>query len=245
MPELFSIIMPAFNSEKTIKESIESVLSQTVSQFRLYVINDFSNDKTKEIINGFNDSRIVYLENDKNLGVCRSRNRALELCTGKYIAFLDSDDVWAVNKLEEHFSFLEKGWLVVYSNYNTFHDDPNSVVNIRKSPEIISYNDLLKSNFIGNLTGTYNASALGKIYQTKKGHEDYIMWLELLAKSGKAYCIQKELASYRISAGTISSNKFQTIIWQWNIYREHLKLPFVSALYYFLCYLYYGITKRI
>lgn len=245
MLEVFSIIMPAFNSEKTIKTSIDSVLSQTEERFRLYIVNDSSSDKTKDIINTYNDSRIIYLENSNNQGVCNSRNRAIKLCKGKYIAFLDSDDVWDNNKLKEQLFYLEKGYLVVCSNYNTFYDDPSVILNTRKAPEIIKYGQLLKSNFIGNLTGIYNASVIGKFYQSNQGHEDYIMWLEILAKCGQAYCIQKNLASYRVSSGTVSSNKLRAISWQWKIYRQHLKFSLASSLYYFTCYLYHGVIKRV
>ncbi|HGJ5860502.1 MAG TPA: glycosyltransferase family 2 protein [Arsenophonus nasoniae] len=158
--ELFSIIMPAFNVENTIGISISSVLNQTNNNFRLYIINDASNDNTKNIIKSFSDDRIVYIENNKNLGVSKSRNIGIQSCQGKYIAFLDSDDIWLPTKLEEQLVFLENGWDVVCSNYISFDEKLNKKE--RLSPEIINYTDMFKTNLIGNLTGVYNRERLGK-----------------------------------------------------------------------------------
>lgn len=243
--EIFSIIMPAYNAEKTIAASINSVLMQSESDFKLYIVNDYSTDRTKEIILSFSDKRIIYLENEVNMGVAETRNKAIEACNGIYICFLDSDDLWHPQKLEKQLSVLNKGWDVVANNYSTFKDDIANVVNKRISPEIINFNDMLKSNYIGNLTGIYNAKKLGKFYQKTIGHEDYVMWLEIFAKSRQAYCIQENLAYYRLSKNSVSANKLIVMIWQWTIYRKVLHLPVIKSIYYFLCYVYLGLAKRV
>lgn len=242
--EVFSIIMPAYNAEETIKLSIESVLAQSEPNFKLYIVNDCSTDSTKEIIKNFIDERIIYIENSSNLGVALSRNKAIESCMGHYICFIDSDDLWHSCKLEEQLVLLTQGWNVVASNYSTFKKSPEYIINCRKSPEIIDYSAMLKSNFIGNLTGVYNAKNLGKFYQKPVGHEDYIMWLEVITASGSAYCVQKNLAYYRLSQKSISSNKLQALKWQWIIYRKILNIPLFKSLCYFLCYIYLGLRKR-
>ncbi|WP_231135758.1 glycosyltransferase family 2 protein [Proteus terrae] len=240
--EIFSIIMPAYNAEKTIFYSIESILNQTYSNFKIYIINDNSCDKTENIILSFSDERIIYIKNKKNMGVSLSRNIGIKLSKGKFIAFLDSDDLWVPNKLEEQYKKLINGWDVVCSNYTTF-DETNQIKH-RVSPEIINYSDMLLSNFIGNLTGVYNKDNIGKVYQKNKGHEDYIMWLDILKKSKKAYCIQKPLAKYRISEKSLSGNKLKAMQWQWSIYRNELNLSFIKSSYYFINYIYNALKKR-
>ncbi|MEQ5178083.1 MULTISPECIES: glycosyltransferase family 2 protein [Proteus] len=242
MNEIFSVIMPVFNSEKTVSDSINSILAQTYSDFKLYIINDSSTDTSKDIILSFNDERIVYLETSENSGVAYARNLGIRNCTGIYISFLDSDDLWLPNKLEYQLAKLQTGYDVVCSNYFTFNNE--SDFTLRKSPTIITYSSMLKSNFIGNLTGTYNANSIGKIFQKKIGHEDYVMWLEILQKSGKAFCIQEPLAKYRISNNSLSSNKLKAIKWQWSIYRNELKLSIPKSLYCFSHYLLNALKKR-
>ncbi|WP_275075577.1 glycosyltransferase family 2 protein [Providencia rettgeri] len=242
MNEIFSIIMPVFNSEKTVSDSINSVLNQTYSNFKLYIINDSSTDNSKDIILSFNDERIIYLETPENSGVASARNLGIKHCTGNYISFLDSDDLWLPRKLECQLAKLLDGYDVVCSNYITFSND--SELSLRQSPTIIKYTSMLKSNFIGNLTGTYNTYSLGKFFQKKVGHEDYVMWLEILKKSNKAFCIQDSLAKYRVSNTSLSSNKLKTIKWQWSIYRNELKLSNTKSLYYFSHYILNALKKR-
>lgn len=244
MSEIISIIMPAYNAEKTISQSIHSVLEQTFSDFKLYIINDASSDYTEDIVKSIKDERVIYIKNNTNLGVAASRNIAISICEGQFIAFLDSDDIWAKDKLELQYNILINGWDVVCSNYVTFYNELTNINGHRKSPEIIHYKDMLKSNYIGNLTGVYNSRKIGKIQQRNIGHEDYVMWLEIMKSASKAYCIQNSLAMYRISPSSLSGNKLRAIGWQWHIYRNVLGFGFLKGFYYFLCYVYNGISKR-
>lgn len=244
MKEVVSIIMPAYNAEKTIKDSVESVLRQSFVDFKLYIINDASQDGTEDIVKGYFDPRIVYIKNDRNLGVARSRNKGISLCEGNYIGFLDSDDIWYENKLELQVHQLSTGADIVCSNYETFLDSTDNIVNTRRSPEKITYTQMLKSNYIGNLTGIYNADKLGKVYQREIGHEDYVMWLELMRCTSECYCIQQSLAKYRLSSNSLSGNKLKVVFWQWQIYRDVLSFNFVKSLYYFTHYFINGLYKR-
>ncbi|MGQ7743354.1 glycosyltransferase family 2 protein [Pectobacterium brasiliense] len=243
--EVFSIIMPAYNAEATVDESIRSVLEQTFVDFKLYVVDDGSTDNTRNIIKSYIDSRIVYVEKNNNTGVASARNLAINMSRGKYITFLDSDDIWTKEKLERQIIYLNEGFDVVCSNYEVFCSAINKE-NEKKInfPKIITYDDMLKSNFIGNLTGAYNTESLGKFYQKSVGHEDYVMWLEIMKKAKRAYCIQENLAYYRTSSSSLSGNKIKALLWQWNIYRNEVKLSFVSSCYFFLCYVFYALKKR-
>ncbi|MCZ8630996.1 glycosyltransferase family 2 protein [Escherichia albertii] len=242
--EIVSIIMPAYNAEATIRSSIDSVIGQTFSDFKLYIINDASTDRTEKIVKEYEDSRIIYIKNEYNIGVAESRNKGIEICNGKYIAFIDSDDLWESNKLELQCAYLNSGMDIVCSNYVTFSENPMCVKSKRVSPQYITYNDMLKSNFIGNLTGVYNSSKLGKVYQKKVGHEDYVMWLELINRTNYCYCIQDYLAKYRESNKSLSGNKFRAILWQWMVYRKELGMGLINAIYYFSNYIYNGVLKR-
>lgn len=245
MTAIFSVIMPAFNAGKTICRSIESVLNQSVKSFELIIIDDCSTDDTEEKVSKYlNDSRIIYLRNEKNLGVALSRNKGIKHCKGRYIAFLDSDDYWMENKLLQQKKYFDKGYKVVCSNYYADDDSKKKRI-LRVSPEIIDFRMMLKSNFVGNLTGAYDCSELGKFQQCRLGHEDYIMWLDVLKKGNLAYCIQEPLAVYSISTYSLSSNKVTAMKWQWFIYRNYLKMGFIRSLYYFVNYLALAFKKRI
>ncbi|EJD6040373.1 glycosyltransferase [Morganella morganii] len=236
--------MPAYNAEEYISDSIDSVLNQSIKNFELIIIDDNSQDNTTNIINKYNDPRIVLIINSNNLGVSETRNIGISAASGKYIAFLDSDDIWLPHKLSLQIMCLNDGWDVVSSNYIAFESNADNKITERKSPNIISYYDMLKSNFIGNLTGIYNVQKIGKIYQKKLGHEDYIMWLEIIKKSKKAYCIQESLAKYRLHNSSLSSNKVKAIKWQWSIYRNELKLSLPKSIYYFSHYIINALKKR-
>lgn len=172
--------MPAYNSQATIKESIASVLNQTYQNFELIIINDNSSDATLSIITNFcHDKRILVINNENNMGVAQSRNRGLEMASGEIIAFLDSDDIWYPNKLEEQYNCFLSGHKIVCSYYDVI-DSEGDIIGTRHAPTLVTFEKMLKSNFIGNLTGAYASSFFGKCYQKNIGHEDYIMWLELV-----------------------------------------------------------------
>lgn len=239
----FSVIMPAYNAEKTIRDSIISVLEQTHTNFELLIINDNSSDETLNIIKSFSDNRIKVITNEKNLGVAESRNKGIKLSSGRYIAFLDSDDLWFPVKLEKQFKVFLEGYKIVCSAYITIDNDffSNQSVFFKEN---LTYSDMLYSNFIGNLTGVYDSLHLKKVYQKKIGHEDYIMWLELMKIADCAFCIKEPLAAYRISNKSLSSNKLKAMKWQWNIYRKELNLNFMRSAYYFSYYIFNAFKKR-
>jgi glycosyltransferase involved in cell wall biosynthesis len=236
MIETVSIIMPAYNAEAAIVSSINSVLAQTYEDWRLYVIDDASIDNTESLVLSFNDSRICYIRQVNNQGVSIARNVGISAAQGRYIAFLDSDDLWAENKLKSQLSMLENGYDVVCSNYSTFSNSIDSTISIRTFPCEFTYSDMLTGNKIGNLTGVYNQERIGKIFQRQVGHEDYIMWLDVMSRTSKCFCVQDNLAYYRVSEESLSGNKFKASLWQWDIYRRHLGLGLVRSAYYWHCY---------
>lgn len=245
--ESVSIIMPVYNGASTIVQSIESILNQTYKDIKIYIVDDCSTDETSKLLQNFyiGNDRVEIIRNIKNKGVAESRNIGIERSRGKYIAFCDSDDLWNETKLEKQIDILESKKVdVVCTNYNVIDLD-NNIIGCVYAPEIITYKKMLGKNHIGNLTGIYNAKKIGKVYQKIIGHEDYLMWLEILRKTDQAICIQEELAKYRVSKESLSANKIVAALWTWNIYRKQLKIPLIPALYFFTQYAIQGLLKKI
>jgi glycosyltransferase involved in cell wall biosynthesis len=244
---LVSIVMPAHNCEAYIHESIQSVLSQSYIDWELIIVNDFSSDNTLDIISTFEDPRIHIISNSSNRGVAETRNTAIGIAKGQYIAFLDSDDLWLPEKLSKQISALQSDDNAVCSH--------SSFSRINASGELLCYVTAIKkinlslmrkSNFIGNLTGIIDRNKVNTIVQKNVKHEDYIMWLDVLSNRPNNYSIgiTEVLAKYRVCNISISSNKLQSIIWHWSVLRKEQGLRLFSAIYYLAHYIYYGIKKR-
>lgn len=242
---LVSVITPAFNAEHTISQCIESVLSQSYENFEHIVIDDRSRDATREVIRSFagRDQRVKAIFLDENKGVALARNAGISEAKGRYIAFLDADDLWLPEKLEEQVHFMrEHNLKLTYSSYYIINDE-GDVTASYEAPSKLSYGKLLKSNFIGNLTGIYSIDFFGKQYLQECGHEDYVLWLKLLKQVPYTLGIEKKLAKYRITESGLSSNKFKTIRWQWDIYRSKENLGIFKSLYFMGWYAYHALTK--
>lgn len=243
---LVSVIMPAFDSGRYIAQAIDSVVGQSHPGWELIVVDDCSRDDTVSIVESYahQEPRIVLIRNQQNQGVAATRNRALEAAKGEFVAFLDSDDYWQPDKLEKQLAYmLAEGVLICCSSYTRVDEDGNALGKVTP-PGSIRYKDLLKSNFIGNLTGMYNVRALGKVFFKPVPHEDYVAWLTVLKSGHDAYCIRESLACYRVYDQSTSANKFRTIGWQWKIYRNEEHLGFFRSLYLMFFYMYYALKKR-
>jgi glycosyltransferase involved in cell wall biosynthesis len=244
--KLVSVITPSYKSEKFIRETINSVLNQTYKNWELVIVDDHSPDNTNEIIENYikNDKRIKLIKLESNSGVTEARNIAIKEANGKYIAFLDSDDIWLPQKLEKQIDYMNNNNLAItYSAYATM-DQNGKYINDRSVKSEITYFDMLKSNHIGNLTGIYDCEKLGKIYLDNVNHEDYVLWLKIMKKVGSTKGIVEPLAKYRVLNNSLSSNKLKALKWQWNIYRNILELDIFRSLYYFGWYVHYALQKR-
>ena len=238
--------MPAFNAENYIDSAIESVSKQTYTSWELLVVDDASQDKTLDLAlnRASQDERIKVFSQSENGGVTKARNTALENASGKYIAFLDSDDLWETEKLDKQLKFMEReGCLVCYSAYRRI-DENGARLGEVVPPKSVDYAKLLKSNFIGNLTGIYNSKVLGKEFLTDYRHEDYVAWLELVKRAGEARGTTEILASYRVYRGSTSSNKLRTIMWQWRIYRSSQHIGIIRSGWLMLFYAVNALKKR-
>jgi teichuronic acid biosynthesis glycosyltransferase TuaG len=243
--DIVSIIMPNYNGSKYLEQAILSVVNQSYKYWELVIIDDCSLDCSKNIITKYvnSDERIKFFSNSSNMGVSFSRNVGIQNSKGRYIAFLDSDDVWEVNKLKDQLSVFEITKVsIVYSPYYVINGKDQIIGKIIP-PKKLTYKLLLKSNFIGNCTGIFDSDILGKHFLKNQGHEDYIFWLELLKKTEFAFSTNTILARYRKSKNSLSSNKFKALKWTWNIYKNNENLSLINSLFYLCNYIYYGFTK--
>lgn len=246
---LVSVITPVYNSEKYIEKTILSVLNQTYKNLEMILVDDCSTDNSKEIILRIQkkDKRVKYVKLDKNSGAAVARNTGLEKAEGQFIAFIDSDDVWKKDKLNQQLEFMNnKNIGFTYTAYETLAEDGTIQNKHIHVPDKINYSSLLKNTAIACSTVIINKEFTGdfSMPSVRKG-QDTATWLKLLKKIDYAYGYDEVLSSYRKVAGSISSNKLDALKRTWNTYYNIEKLPFFKAAYYFSFYTFNAIKKRL
>lgn len=246
---LVSVITPVYNSEKYIEKTVLSVLNQTYKNLEMILVDDCSTDNSKEIILNLQkkDKRVKYVKLDKNSGAAVARNKGLETANGQFIAFIDSDDVWKQDKLNQQLKFMQdKNIGFTYTGYETLAEDGNIQNKHIHVPDKINYSSLLKNTAIACSTVVINKKITGEFFMplVRKG-QDTATWLQLLKKIDYAYGYDEVLSSYRKVAGSISSNKLDALKRTWNTYYNIEKLPFFKAAYYFSFYTFNAIKKRL
>lgn len=243
---LVSIITPMYNSEKYVGRTIESVLSQTYKEWEMIIVNDGSIDNSVKIVEKYadKDSRINLI-NQPNGGCASARNNALRNASGRYVCFLDSDDLWEPDFLSSQVEFLkEKNAAFVYSSHKRIDDDDNEILVPFIVPERLIYTNLLKTCSISTLTVVIDLNKVGNIsFNEYYEVEDYALWLDLLKEINCAYGNKKILASYRIRKGSRSRNKYKITKSQFVIYYKKEKLGLLRSIYYTLSWAINGYLK--
>lgn len=248
MNELVSIVMPSYNTAKFISVAIESVLMQTYQNWELLIVDDCSTDNTDEVVNQYLvDERIRYIKNDTNSGAAVSRNRALREAKGKWIAFLDSDDLWEADKLQKQILFMkDNDYHFSYTNYVEI--DEESKVNGKSvtGPKRISKHGMYNYCWMGCLTVMYDADAVGLIQIPDiKKNNDYAMWLKV-CKKANCYLLDETLARYRKRSGSISNHGYMKLIkWHYKLYREAENKNPISSFVLTVRNLFFGVLKKI
>lgn len=231
-----SIVTPLYNAEKYIEHTIKSIQLQTHQNWEMIIVDDCSKDNGPEILRKYaeKDNRIKLIKLSENGGGAVARNRAIKKAKGKYIAFLDSDDLWHPKKLEKQVKFMEENnYDFTYTQYEKIDEEGIPLNEIVRSKDKVNYKGLLKSNQIGCLTAMYNAEKLGKIYMPLiRKRQDYALWLQVLKKVDYGYCLKENLAQYRIVNGSVSSNKMDLIKYNWKLFREIEQLSIFKSFYY-------------
>lgn len=224
MNELVSIIMPSYNTADYISESIKSIQKQVYSNWELIIVDDCSTDNTNDVVKPFlMDSRIRYLKNERNSGAAVSRNRALREAKGRWIAFLDSDDLWVPEKLEKQIGFMEKnGYCFSYTNYEEI-DMAGQKTGVKiTGPKKITKTGMFNYCWPGCLTVMYDAEKVGLIQIADiKKNNDYAMWLKV-CKKADCYLLDEYLAEYRKGRkGSVSTHSVKTMIrWHYKLFKE-------------------------
>ena len=234
MEKLVSIITPCYNSEQFIEETFRSIKNQTYSNWEWIIVDDCSIDNSLKIIQNFNDKRIKLLNNERNLGASNSRNKALNEANGTYITFIDSDDLWEPNFLEETINYLKyNDEILVYTSYKRVDENLNRLLDDFIAIDKVDTKRILLNCPIPMLTSIYDSSKIGKIYFPDVDlREDHAMWIELLSKIKYARAIEKSLGIYRIRANSVSRNKFKIGVKQFKLYYDHLNLGLFVSLFY-------------
>lgn len=234
---IVSVITPLYNSENFIAETIASIQQQSFRDWELIIVDDASTDASLTIAEAAaeKDPRIKVLALPLNKGAAFCRNHATNEAKGGFIAFLDADDLWHPEKLERQLSFMQRTYCdVSYTNYLHIDEVGNSLNKRIMALPQLTYSKQHKNNYIGNLTGIYNAARLGKIHAPPlRKRQDWALWLEAIRRSEKpALGLQKDLAYYRVRKGSISAGKIWLIRYNYQFYKSYLGYNPVKAAFH-------------
>ena len=248
--ELVSIIMPTYKCGRFIAESIQSVQAQTYQNWELIIVDDCSNDGTVATVLGFKkeDDRISLYQNTSNSGAAVSRNTALRKAKGRWIAFLDSDDLWEPTKLEKQVRFMEEnGYAFSYTEYQEMDSEGALTGVVISGPKHVTKRGMYNFCWPGCLTVMYDASVVGLIQiEDIKKNNDYAMWLKV-CKKADCYLLPEVLARYRRGrSGSVSSHGITTMIgWHYKLWHEAEKRSIIASVWLTGVNLVFGMYKKI
>lgn len=239
-----SVIVPAYNAEDFILKAIGSVLAQSYSNIQLIVIDDCSTDGTLALLKELDDDRITLISNNTNLGVVESRNLAIDMCIGKYIAFLDADDYWIEDKLEAQLKAMNRYGAAFSCTSYTKYTESGKVKNTILVDGWLTRSKILVANTIGCSTVLYDVSLLGKRYFKKlKYNEDLALWLEILEECD-CLGIAESKMNYLVRDVSRSSDKISVALFQWSFYRDDLHIGIVRRIYIYFLYCLKGLFRQ-
>ncbi|ALZ64655.1 Putative teichuronic acid biosynthesis glycosyltransferase TuaG (plasmid) [Bacillus cereus] len=245
---LVSIVTPSYNASSFIKETIQSVQSQTYKNWEMIIIDDVSKDNTCELIKEEikKDNRIRLIELQENGGPAIARNTGITNAKAKYVAFLDSDDLWLPEKLEKQLAFMQKNDIAFsFTSYQIMNQDGSPTDKAVHVPEKINYGGLLKNTIIGCLTVMLDIEKLGKVQMPNiRTRQDTATWLKILKQGHYAYGLDEILSKYRKVENSISSKKFKMAKMNWKLYREIEGLSIPKSAWCFVNYALNGVVKH-
>lgn len=245
--DLVSIITPTYNCAPFISETIKCVQSQSYSNWEMIIVDDCSTDNTKAVVESFNDFRIKYHCLSVNSGAAFARNTALKMARGRWIAFLDSDDIWSPEKLEKQISFmLNNGFHFSYTKYEEMDENGISLGKIISGPKKISKLGMFSYCWPGCLTVMYDSDIVGTIQiPSIKRNNDYAIWLNVINKAS-CHLLNENLAKYRKRSGSISNTGYLSLIkWHYKLFRKVESFNVLSASLLTMNNLFWGVIKKI
>ena len=252
MDELISIIVPVYNAAKYIRETIACVEAQTYRAWELLLVEDGSGDGTPEVIERCirdrGDSRIRLIRQPSNMGAARARNRGLQEARGRYIAFLDADDLWAPEKLEKELFFLrEKGAAFVFTGYEFADSQGQGTGKVVHVPERLTYRQALSNTTIFTSTVMFDTEKIPRqeLEMPVIKSEDTALWFRILRSGYTAYGLDENLVSYRRTGGSLSANKLEALRRIWNLYRRAEGLGLWESLGHFVLWAVRAVKRRV
>lgn len=232
-----SVVLPAYNNEETIEATLDSVIAQTSGDWELWAVDDGSRDGTRALLEEYarKDARIRVLSTPGNQGAGPARNLGIGAAGGRFVAFLDADDLWHPEKLERQVAFMkERGCIASFTYYRRRKQGESAAGREIGAPGTVRYRDLLKSNWIPMSSAMYDRLRAPDLRMRPiRRRQDYLFWLDLLKEGGEALCLPECLMTYTIRARSVSSDKLASVLATWRLYRDEIGLPPIRAAYYF------------
>lgn len=243
-----SVITPVWNAAATLEETVASVRAQTMADWEMVLVDDGSTDGSGRLMARLaaKEPRIRVFTHESNLGAAAARNRAIREAHGRWLAFLDADDLWRPEKLALQLGFMRaQGYPLTFTAYRRITGDGRPLGTVRP-PAAVTREGLLRGNVIGCLTAVYDTEFFGKVEMPPLARrQDYGLWLELLRRTTHAHALPQVLADYRVHPGSLSAAKGSAARDTWRFYREQERLPRLRAAWYFAHYAVRGVTKRL
>lgn len=244
-----SIITPSYKSKRFIKETIDSVCAQTYQNWEMIIVDDASPDGSTAFIKQLiqEEERINLIELEKNIGAAGARNRALEVAKGRYIAFLDSDDIWLPHKLERQLKFMQENeYAFTFSSYVPISEDGSKEYSVVHVPSEIDYSGYCKNTIVGCLTVIIDREKTGDFRMPLiTSSHDMALWLLIMKRGFNAYGLDETLAKYRLVPNSNTAKKSKAAMDVWSVYREIEGLSFLRSSWYFIHYVFNAIKKRV
>lgn len=244
---LVSVIMPIYNAEKYLSDTLNSIFSQDYKDIEIVLVDDCSKDNSANIIMEYQKEhpQIVYYLQEKNMGAGAARNKALELAKGQYVAFLDSDDIWLPDKINRQIELMKKtDSPFSYTAIEMMDEKGETIKGKRKIKETCNYKYLLHNTIIATSSVVIDRTVLGDFRMPlRRGGQDYATWLMLLRGGAVACGINETLVRYRVASGSLSSNKFKSIKQVWEIQTQDEKINKFSAFFHVMCFGFNALKK--
>jgi teichuronic acid biosynthesis glycosyltransferase TuaG len=233
---LVSIITPSWNVERLIGETISSVQAQTLGDWELLIADDCSTDSTPAVIESYaaKDPRVKLIRQPRNGGPALARQAAIEQAQGRFIAFLDSDDLWLPAKLEHQIAFArERRAALSFTAFRRISEDGSVTGRLIDVPASLTYDQLLKNTSIATLTALIDRDIAGNIVMKNEGYDDFCLWLSILKPGHVAWGLNEDLARYRVRGVSVSSRRMRAAGWVWHIYRNVERLSLIKSAWCF------------
>ena len=247
--DLVSVIIPYYKKRNFIKETIVSVTNQSYNYLEILIVYDDTNLNDLEFLQEISklDNRIRIINNKQRLGAGASRNKGIEQSKGKYIAFIDSDDTWAPDKLKNQIAFMKKNKYQISHTSYFIIDEKKKIISQRKARDLLSINEILKSCDIGLSTVIIEKQVIIKTstkFPQLVTKEDFVFWLTLLKKNYKFYAYDSNLTNWTDSKNSLSSSTIQKLIDGFKVYNYYMNFNIIKSIYYLVCLSFNYLKKK-